>query len=70
MKTSLKLVRTIKCLTTGETFKNAHQMWKANPTWMTTGQQDRLTAQLYKAAKEGELLVVTINERKFQLFLA
>lgn len=67
MKTSLKLNRTINCLTTGETFKNAHQMWKAHTDWMTTGQQDRLTAQLYKAAKEGEFLVVTINERKFQL---
>lgn len=67
MKTSLKLVRTITCLDTQETWKNAFQMWKARTDWMTSGQQDRLTAKLYAAAKEGRYEVVEINGRKFQL---
>lgn len=67
MKTSLKLDRTIACVETGEFWKNAYQMWRANPDWMTSGQQDRLTAQLYAAAKKGEKLHLTINKRTFYL---
>lgn len=67
MKTSLKLDRTIGCVETGETWKNAYQMWRANPDWMTSGQQDRLTAQLYAAAKKGDKLRLTINNRTFYL---
>lgn len=67
MKTSLKLDRRIVCVETDEEFKNAYQMWIAHQDWMTTGQQDRLTAQLYAAAKQGEQLVVEINGRSFQL---
>jgi len=67
MKDSLKLDRTIACLTTGETWKNAYRMWVANPGWMTSAQVDRLTATLYKAAKAGERVSVVINDREFQL---
>jgi hypothetical protein len=67
MQSSLKLDRTITCVETGETWKNAYQMWLANQDWMTSGQQDRLTAKLYLAAKQGEQLSVTINNRTFQL---
>jgi len=74
MKSSLKLNRTIEAfddstdemLPLGQ-WSNAYQMWKQNPTWMTSGQQDRLTAKLYSAAKEGRPEIVEINERKFQL---
>lgn len=67
MKTSLKLDRTIMCLQTAEVFKNAYQMWKANPTWMTSSQQDTLTAKLYAAAKKGDKITVEINGRAFEL---
>lgn len=67
MKTSLKLDRTITCTETELVWKNAYQMWKANPTWMTSSQQDTLTAKLYAAAKKGEKLVVEINGRHFYL---
>lgn len=67
MKTSLKLDRRIVCVETDEEFKNAFQMWKAHPDWMTTGQQDRLTAQLYAAAKEGKQIAVEIDGRTFHL---
>lgn len=59
--------KTITCTTTGETFKNAHVMWKANPTWMTSSQQDRLTKVIYDAARAGKLEEVTINGRVFHL---
>ena len=67
MKTSLKLDRTIECVDTGETWKNAYQMWRAHPDWMTSSQQDRLTAQLYAAAKNGEQKILTIAGRSFRL---
>lgn len=67
MKSSLKLDRTIICLDTKETWKNAYQMWREHKDWMTSAQQDRLTHQLYAAAKAGEQDVITINNRKFML---
>ena len=67
MSLSLKLDRTITCLETGEIWKNAYRMWTAHPDWMTSSQQDRLTAQLYAAAKNKEQLVLKINGRSFQL---
>lgn len=67
MQASLKLDRTITCVQTGEVWKNAYQMWVAHPDWMTSSQQDRLTAQLYAAAKQGEQKQVTINDRTFML---
>ena len=67
MKASLKLDRTIICLSSGETWKNAYQMWRERPEWLTSAQQDRLTAQLYAAAKVGEQKIIQINERSFML---
>ena len=67
MKASLKLDRTLICLSSGETWKNAYQMWRDNPGWMTSAQQDRLTAQLYAAAKTGEQKIIQINARSFML---
>ena len=67
MKTSLKLDRTITCTETELVYDNAHRMWKAHPDWMTSSQQDTLTAKLYAAAKKGEKLVVEINGRHFYL---
>ena len=67
MKDSLKLDRTITCTTTKQTWKNAYRMWLENPEWMTSAQQDRLTAQLYTAAKTGEQKVIEINGRSFML---
>lgn len=64
---SLRLDRTIRCCDTGETWKNAFRMWKEHSDWMTSAQQDRLTAQLYAAAKAGERRTVTINGRSFEL---
>ena len=34
---------------------------------MTSGQQDRLTAQLYIAAKQGMRIVVKVNDLNFSL---
>jgi hypothetical protein len=42
-------------------------MWIFNSEWMTSSQQDRLTAQLYAAAKRGERKQITINDRTFML---
>lgn len=67
MQTSLKLDRTITCVETGGVWRNAYRMWIENPSWMTSGQQDRLTAQLYAAAKRGERLEIKINGRTFYL---
>ena len=67
MKDSLKLDRTITCVETGDMWKNAYQMWIFNSEWMTSSQQDRLTAQLYAAAKQGQRKQITINDRTFML---
>ena len=70
MKDSLKLDRTIRCTSPDGSFStwvNAHQMWKQNPELITSSQQDRLTKQLYAAAKRGVRLVVTINGYQFSL---
>lgn len=70
MKDSLKLDRAIQCVEDGElvgVWPNAHQMWKDRPDLLTSSQQDRLTKQLYSAAKQGVRLVVTINDRQFSL---
>lgn len=70
MKTSLKLDRTIIASYHGQelgTWKNAYQLWKQHPDWMTSAQQDGLTAKLYKAAKEGQQITVEINGRFFHL---
>ena len=67
MKESLKLDRTITCVNTGETWKNAYQMWREHSDWMTSAQQDRLTAQLYAAAKNSEQKIIEINDRSFKL---
>jgi hypothetical protein len=67
MSESLRLPRTIRCLNTGETWPNAYRMWVARPDWMSSAQQDRLTRELYRAAKVGELKVVEVNSRQFQL---
>ena len=70
MKTSLKLDRTIIAVADGKelgTWKNAYQLWKQHPDWMTSAQQDGLTAKLYKAAKEGQRITVEINGRSFYL---
>ena len=67
MQASLKLDRTITCVETGESWKNAYQMWVAHPDWMTSSQQDRLTAQLYAAAKQGEQKRLVINDRTYML---
>lgn len=67
MSASLKLDRRITCLQTGQIWKNAHTMWVENPEWMTSSQQDRLTSQLYKAAKDGQKITVKVNGFEFQL---
>lgn len=70
MKESLKLDRTIVAYNGEEKlgeWKNAFRMWVANPSWMTSAQQDRLTAKLYEAAKRGEKVRVEINGRAFEL---
>ena len=67
MKDSLKLDRTMICVNTGETWKNAYQMWREHNDWMTSAQQDRLTAQLYAAAKISEQKIIEINGRSFML---
>lgn len=67
MQASLKLDRRIKNVKTGETWKNAYQMWKANPEWLTSAQVDRLTGTLYSAAKNGYQVTITINDRDFSL---
>lgn len=67
LKSSLKLNREIRCITTGEVWPNAYRMWKQNPGFMTSAQQDGLTKKLYEAAKKGYLEIVIINELHFQL---
>lgn len=65
MKTTLKLDRTIVC--GDQEWKNAFRMYKEHTDWMTSAQQDSLTAKLYKAAKNGEKITVVINDRSFSL---
>ena len=67
MAASLKLDRRITRVDSGQIWKNAHTMWVENPEWMTSSQQDRLTAQLYKAAKSGQKITVAVNGIEFQL---
>lgn len=67
MKASLKLDRTIMRIDSEQVWPNAHVMWVENPDWMTSSQQDRLTARLYAAAKRGERELVTVNGRTFEL---
>ena len=67
MVSSIKLDRTIVCLSTKETWKNAYRMWLENPGLMTSSQQDRLTAKLYGAAKLGVREIVSINGMEFCL---
>ena len=71
MVTSLKLDRTITAYDENMVqigvWPNACRMWKQNLDWMTSAQQDGLTAKLYKAAKRGEKIRVTINGRTFEL---
>lgn len=70
MRASLALDRTLLCVETGETWKNAFRMWRAHPDWLTGAQVDRLTLTLYAAAKRGEAAAVTINGRTFRLLNA
>ena len=68
LKATLQLAdRTLLCVETGETWKNAYRMWQAHPDWMSSGQVDRMTAKLYSAAKSGVGLRVMINGRTFAL---
>jgi hypothetical protein len=69
MQASLKLDRTIQCVETKETWKNAFRMWKEHADWMTSAQVDRLTRVLYTAAKQPNPVAatVTINGRTFKL---
>lgn len=62
MRDSLKLDRRIVMVDTGEVWPNAYRMWCAYPALMTSAQQDRLTKQLYAAAKQGVREYVVINE--------
>jgi len=64
---SMKLDRTIYCVETKETWKNAFRMWKANPKFMTSAQQDALTKKLYGAAKEGRREIVKVGDLNFYL---
>lgn len=67
MVSSIKLDRTICCVELKEIWKNAYRMWLDNPGLMTSSQQDRLTAKLYKSAKQGVREIVMINGRSFCL---
>lgn len=74
MQTSLKLDRTIcsyiiedgERVDLGE-WPNAYQMWRQNPELMTSAQQDRLTRELYRAAKAGQRITVEINGVNYEL---
>lgn len=68
MRESLKLDRRIVMLDNDcEVWPNAYRMWSAYPDSMTSAQQDRLTRQLYAAAKAGERAVITVNEKAYCL---
>jgi hypothetical protein len=68
MSESLRLPdRRVRCIETGEVWANALKLRRDRPDWMTSGQQDRLTRQLYNAAKAGQRAVVEINGRSFEL---
>lgn len=68
MSESLRLPdRRVRCVETGEVWANALKLRRDRPEWMTSGQQDRLTRQLYTAAKAGQKAVVQINGRSFEL---
>lgn len=69
MRDSLKLDRRIVMMTGGgEVWPNAYRMWCAYPALMSSAQQDRLTRQLYEAAKQGQRAVVTVNGNDYCLF--
>lgn len=66
MVESLKLDRRIVNLETNEVYANACRVWKAG--LVSAAQGDRLSAELYKAAKTGDLhKQVTVNGRRFAL---
>ena len=66
MVESLKLDRRIVNLETNEVYANACRVWKAG--LVSSAQGDRLSAELYRAAKSGDLQKqVTVNGRRFAL---
>lgn len=68
MSDSLRLPdRRVRCIETGEVWENALRMRRAHPDWVSSGQLNRLTRQLYTAAKANEPATVQINGRTFEL---
>jgi hypothetical protein len=68
MSDSLRLPdRRVRCIETNEIWENALRMRRAHPDWMSSGQLNRLTRQLYTAAKANEPATVQINGRSFEL---
>ena len=66
MAASLKLDRQILEVTSGKTYANACQVWKAG--LVSSAQGDRLSAVLYGAAKAGNrLMSLTLNGHTFTL---
>ncbi len=63
MAESLKLDRRIVHLPSGKVYANACQVWKAG--LVSASQGDRLSAELYRAAKRKEYLVLTVNGQQF-----
>jgi len=59
--------RRVCCIETNEIWTNPLRLRRANPEWMSSGQLNRLTRQLYAAAKVGEKTVVKVNGRSFEL---
>lgn len=70
MKETLKLDRTVLCLTTGEVWKNVYQLWRDRPEWLTSSQRNFLSQKIYSAAKDGIHAIVNMNGRDYVLATA
>ena len=65
MVQSMKLDRRIVSVETGIVYANACQVWKAGV--ISSSQCDKLSRELYTAAKQGSRVVVTVNGITFRL---
>jgi hypothetical protein len=70
---SMRLDRRTLCLETGEEWSNAGKIWTTHGTaWMKASQHDKMTKELYTAAKKGQKITHVVEcadgvTRSFQL---
>jgi hypothetical protein len=66
-KTSKKLNRAVLCVETAQQWDKVGDIHKLNPELMTWGQCGAARAKMYAAAKNGELITVTVAGKNYRL---